>query len=133
MSALADDVVALVQLFQESDLRELLIERGERKLLLRRGEQEVAPLIPEVAPAPAQVALVKAHMVGVFYWSRDKVAKPAVTLGQALSKGQVVGFVEAMGIMNELEAPQAGRIVEFAVASGQPVEFGQPILVLQPD
>jgi acetyl-CoA carboxylase biotin carboxyl carrier protein len=129
---ISSDIADLIRLFDRSDLQELAIEQGGRKLFLRKGD------MPRVAPAedvaaPPENAIVKAHMVGVFYWARDKAAKPAVALQQHLDKGYVVGFIESMGIMNEVEATQAGSVVEIAAASGQPVEYGQTLAVLHPD
>ena len=129
-----DDVRSLVELFEHSDLTELSVEQQGRRLFLRKGEVAGAPPAaePEVAAEPER-AEVKAHMVGVFYWSRDKAGKPSVALHQRLDKGQVVGFIESMGIMNEVEAGQAGAVAEIAIAGGQPVEYGQPLVVLSPD
>ncbi|HVA26516.1 MAG TPA: biotin/lipoyl-containing protein [Chloroflexota bacterium] len=131
---IADDVRALIDLFNSSDLNELSIEQDGRKLFLRKGEVSGAgqPAEPE-PPAPPDNTAVKAHMVGIFYWTRDKAAKPAVALRQHLDKGQVVGFVEAMGIMNEVEVSQPGSVAEIAAADGQPVEYGQTLVVLEPD
>ena len=121
-------------LFNSSDLNELSIEQDGRKLFLRKGEVSGAgqPVEPE-PPSPPDNTAVKAHMVGIFYWTRDKAAKPAVVLRQHLDKGQVVGFVEAMGIMNEVEVSQPGSVVEIAAAGGQPVEYGQTLVVLESD
>jgi acetyl-CoA carboxylase biotin carboxyl carrier protein len=129
-----DDVRSLVELFEHSDLTELSVEQQGRKLFLRKGDVGAAEPAaePEVAPEPQRTE-VKAHMVGVFYWSRDKAGKPSLALHQRLDKGQVVGFIESMGIMNEVEAGQAGAVAEIAVAGGQPVEYGQPLVVLAPD
>lgn len=127
-----DDVRSLIELFDSSDLTELSIEQRGRKLFLRKGEVSAAAPVPEVAAPPEQAA-VKAHMVGVFYWTKDKKAQSAVALHQHMDKGQVVGFIESMGIMNEIEAAQAGNVVEIAVVGRQPVEYGQTLVVLAPD
>lgn len=131
---IADDVRSLVELFDSSDLTELSIEHRGRKLFLRKGEGSGAAPAPEPPPiGQPENATVKAHMVGVFYWTRDKAPKPPIALRQRLDKGHVVGFIEAMGIMNEVETSQPGSVVEIAVAGGQPVEYGQPLVVLEPD
>ena len=135
-SSLPADTPELIRLFQQSDLLELSIEQGGRKLFLRKDgglPGQIAPEREEAAAAPPSVIAVKAHMVGRFYWTRDKQARASVSLEQEVARGQVIGYVEAMGIMNELEATGAGRVVEIAAASGQPVEYGQTVLVLQPD
>jgi biotin carboxyl carrier protein len=130
---ITDDVRALIELFTHSDLTELSVEQRGRRLFLRKGHtgavEEQAPPAPE---APRLVD-IRAHMVGIFYWSKDKDAKPAVKLQQHVDKGQVVGAIEAMDIMNDIESDQPGRVVEIAITSGQPVEYGQTVLVLEPD
>ena len=129
---IADDVRSLVELFNSSDLTELSIEQHGRKLFLRKGEGSAASALPEVEAEPENVR-VKAHMVGVFYWSKDKAARPPVALHQRIEKGQLVGFIESMSIMNEVEAAQPGTVVEIAVTGGQSVEYGQSVVVLKPD
>ena len=134
MAHIAAGVAELVKLFERSDLTELSMEGGGRRLFLRKGEGLVAeaPVEAELVPAAATVA-IKAHMVGVFYWGKDRQAKPSAAPRQRLEKGQVVGFIEAMDIMNEVEAGQAGYVLDVPVSSGQPVEYGQALVVLQPD
>ena len=129
---IADDVRSLVELFTSSDLTELSIEQQGRRLLLRKGAGAPAAQTPEIAAEPQRSA-VKAHMVGVFYWTKDKAAKQAIALRQHLDKGQVVGFIESMGIMNEVEAGQPGIVLEIGAAGGQPVEYGEALVVLDPD
>lgn len=126
------DVRELIDLFNHSDLVELSVERGGRRLFLRKSESAGTPAeeTPEL-PAP-EVTATKAHMVGIFYWSKDKHAKPSVTLEQHVDKGQIIGYIEAMGIMNELEASDSGKVVEISAANGQPMEYGQTVLVLSP-
>lgn len=132
MGELGTDVRELIELFNQSDLIELSVEQAGRKLFLRKGESPAAVVQEATEPAPPEVSAIKAHMVGVFYWSKDKQAKPAVVLEQQVDKGQIVGYIEAMGIMNELEASASGKVIEIAAASGQPVEYGQTVLVLRP-
>ncbi|GAA2411608.1 hypothetical protein GCM10010191_21140 [Actinomadura vinacea] len=129
---------------------------------LRAGELSVevdwpGPAAPAAPPAPAPPAApgavpdsgpagvpvdggeadarhtLDAPLVGVFYRCPEPGADPFVREGDVVDKGRQVGIVEAMKLMNPLEADQAGRIVEFLVADGEPVEYGQPILLLEPD
>src|SRR5436305_683548 len=130
---IAHDVRELMELFDSSDLVELTVERGGRKLFLRKGASAVLPEVEAPEPAVLEMSATKAHMVGIFCWSKDKQAKPAVALEQHVDKGQIVGFVEAMGIMNELEASATGIVIEIAAANGQPLEYGQTVLVIRPD
>jgi len=129
---IGDDVRELIELFNHSDLTELSIEQRGRRLFLRKGETGAVEAPSESAPAEPEMGTVKAHMVGTFYWTPEKSSKPALALHQRVDKGQVVGLIEAMGIMNEVESDAEGQVVEIAVASGQPVEYGQTLLVLAP-
>lgn len=131
MGELGTDVRELIDLFNQSDLIELSVEQGGRKLFLRKGENPSAPVQQAAEPPAPEVSATKAHMVGVFYWSKDKQAKPGVVLEQQVDKGQIVGYIEAMGIMNELETSASGKVIEIAAASGQSVEYGQTVLVLR--
>jgi biotin carboxyl carrier protein len=129
---ITDDMAELVKLFEGSDLRELTIEQHGRKLFLRKADGAIAQPAPEEeVESPSQDVAVRAHMVGTFFWNREKSGKPAVGLRQAVEKGQIVGYIEALGIFNEVEAPEAGEVVEIAIAGGQPVEYGQPLVILK--
>ena len=70
-------------------------------------------------------------MVGVAYLSPDPASPPFVALGQAVTAGQTVMLIEAMKTFNQIKAPQAGTVTRILVASGQPVEYGQPLLVIE--
>ncbi len=133
---IAADVRATIELFEASDLTELAIERGGRRLVLRKddgaaAEAAAAPPAAAAEPARPEPVAAKAHMVGLFYWARDKSPEAPVRLHQRVDKGQVVGFVEAMDIMNEVEAPAAGSVVEVLASNGQPVEYGQLLLIIE--
>ena len=85
-------------------------------------------------PAPAAVEkddsglhIVKSPLVGTFYGSPAPGSEPFVSSGDHVTKGQVIGIVEAMKLMNEIESDAAGEIVKCLVSNGQPVEFGQPL------
>jgi acetyl-CoA carboxylase biotin carboxyl carrier protein len=130
--AIQPDVRELIELFNQSDLVELRVERGGRRLFLRKGDVPAAAVEAAPEPPAPEVSVTKAHMVGVFYWSKDKQAKPAVALEQQVEKGQIVGYIEAMGIMNELESSASGTVIEIAAANGQPMEYGQRVLVIDP-
>lgn len=129
---IAGDIRELIDLFNQSDLIELSVERGGRRLFLRKGEFPVVTGDEPLDSAAPEVSVTKAHMVGVFYWSKDKQSKPTVALEQLVEKGQILGYIEAMGIMNELEANAAGKVIEIAAASGQPMEYGQTVVVISP-
>lgn len=86
---------------------------------------------PVIAPADVD-HLVTAPMIGTFYTTPTPNEPPFVSPGDSVEAGQTVGIIEAMKIMNEIAAEASGTLVEFLVESGQPVEYGQPLLRLMP-
>jgi acetyl-CoA carboxylase biotin carboxyl carrier protein len=139
----------LIDLVQESGIAELEITEGEEKVkIVKGGAVSVAPgpaplpapVAPEARPAPAAPAaepqagqeghVVKAPMVGTFYRSPSPDAKPFVEVGQAVKEGDVICIIEAMKLMNEIDADAAGVIKAILVENGQPVEYGQPLFIL---
>ncbi|MEU8261856.1 acetyl-CoA carboxylase biotin carboxyl carrier protein [Micromonospora sp. NPDC048999] len=97
----------------------------------RTGPQPVAEPAAEAVPGPDRLA-VRAPVVGTFYRAPEPGAAPFVTVGDPVRPGQVIGIVEAMKLMNEVTADQAGRVVEVLVEDGKPVEYDQPLLALEP-
>ena len=91
---------------------------------------------PEAAPAPGPEAEggVEVHspIVGTFYRASSPDAEPFVQVGQKVSSGQTLCIIEAMKIMNEIESDQAGTIVKILVEDGQPVEYNQPLFIIDP-
>jgi len=87
--------------------------------------------VAETVPGPDRLA-VRAPVVGTFYRAPEPGAAPFVAVGDPVRPGQVVGIVEAMKLMNEVTAGQAGRVVEVLVEDGKPVEYDQPLLALEP-
>jgi len=86
------------------------------------------------APAPAAKLLeVKSPMVGTFYAAPEPGAKPYVTAGQRVEKGEIVCIIEAMKIMNEIESEYAGVVREIVASDGQPVEYGQALYRIDPN
>ena len=148
----------LMQYLENSSFVEFEIEREGLKLkLVRRAAGEtngtVAALPAEPArpaaaphavatPAPAPAAspaagaedghLVKSPIVGTFYRAAAPDAKPFVSPGDRVSKGQILCIVEAMKLMNEIESDCDGEILEALVANGQPVEYGEPLFRIRP-
>ncbi|MFU8852306.1 acetyl-CoA carboxylase biotin carboxyl carrier protein [Micromonospora sp. SL1-18] len=97
----------------------------------RTGPGSVAEPVAETVPAPDRLA-VRAPVVGTFYRAPEPGAAPFVAVGDVVRPGQVVGIVEAMKLMNEVTADQAGHVVEVLVSDGKPVEYDQPLLALEP-
>jgi len=138
----------LIDLVQESGIAELEITEGEEKVKIVKGGVVVtapAATIPAVearpapstAPAPASEPeaaqeghVVKAPMVGTFYRSPSPDAKPFVEVGQAVKEGDTICIIEAMKLMNEIEADASGTVKAILVENGQPVEYGQPLFIL---
>jgi acetyl-CoA carboxylase biotin carboxyl carrier protein len=139
----------LIDLVQESGIAELEITEGEEKVKIVKGG--AVSLVPGPAPLPAPAApepraavaapaaesdagqeghVIKAPMVGTFYRSPSPDAKPFVEVGQTVKEGDVVCIIEAMKLMNEIDADAAGVIKAILVENGQPVEYGQPLFIL---
>jgi acetyl-CoA carboxylase biotin carboxyl carrier protein len=94
---------------------------------------------PQAAPAPAQAAaapadehIIKSPIVGTFYAAPSPEAEPFVHVGDFVEAGQTVCIIEAMKLMNEIEADIAGEVARILVENGQPVEYGEPLFALRP-
>ncbi|HVZ50205.1 MAG TPA: acetyl-CoA carboxylase biotin carboxyl carrier protein [Gemmatimonadaceae bacterium] len=92
-----------------------------------------APAPAPAAPAPSHLAEVKSPMVGTFYGAPEPGAKPFVTVGSRVSKGQVLCIIEAMKIMNEIESDHAGVLREVVATDAHPVEYGQVLFRIDPN
>ena len=145
-------VRALLRLLREHDLEELEIEEGGQRIRVRRrvAAAPAAPLhLASGGPAPALTAAepaappaalvsgaprltITAPMVGTFYRAPAPNAEPFVREGVLVEVGAVVCIIEAMKLMNEIEAEVRGRVVAILVENGQPVEYGQPLFHLEP-
>ncbi len=145
------DIKALIALMRENGLIELEVEDKKGKIRLVRtsdfGPQPVPrPAQSSVGPAPGKTALsaasgaleladnqtlVRSPMVGTFYRASAPDAPPFVQEGDAVQKGQALCIVEAMKMMNEIECGVAGRVIRILVENGQPVEYDQPLMVIE--
>ena len=143
----------LIDLVSESNVSELEITEAEGKVRIVKGGGAVvhqvapavmaapalasAPSAPSVAAAPAPVAeapaghIVKSPMVGTFYRSSSPGAKPFVEIGTPVKEGETVCIIEAMKILNEIEADKSGTITKILCENGQAVEYGQPLFVIE--
>ncbi len=142
----ADAIRGLAAILEEKGLSELELHEGETRLrLVRAGGQTVqlaaappqagAPPAPGIPPPPAGEApppagAVPSPMVGVAYLSAEPGAAPFIAPGQSVIAGQTLLLIEAMKTFNQIKAPRAGAITQILVASGQPVEYGQPLVVI---
>ncbi len=144
----------LIDLVEQSGIAELEITEGEEKVRISRsGTMPAPPVTMNVQAAPLAAApaggtpaieagsaegadsipaghIMKAPMVGTFYRASAPGAKPFVELGQTVAAGEVVCIIEAMKLLNEIEADQAGTIKAVLVENGQPVEYGQALFVI---
>lgn len=137
----------LAELLADTGLTEIEVEDGERKIRVARGLAPVAATaapamaVPAAAPAqepataqsPAPSAAadaVKSPMVGTVYLSAEPGSPPFVKVGDTVKAGDTLVIVEAMKVMNPISAPAAGTIKEILVSNAQPVEFDQPLIVL---
>ncbi len=141
----------LIDLVQESGIGELEITEGEERVRISRmgagapvvmaaqapmamvaatGPASSAPAAPEAPPAPTGHTL-KSPMVGTFYRSPSPGAPSFVEVGQAVTKGQTLCIIEAMKLLNEIESDAAGTVKAILVENGQPVEYGQPLFVIE--
>ncbi|HNZ38317.1 MAG TPA: acetyl-CoA carboxylase biotin carboxyl carrier protein [Candidatus Latescibacteria bacterium] len=158
-----DEIKRLIELVQESAVAELEYAHGEERIRIVREREAhpVSQAFPHiVAPAPvvripdsppaapaketqaapaaakapdANLLEIKAPMVGTFYRAPAPEAAPYIETGAHVAKGQIIGIIEAMKLMNEIPADVAGTVVEIAVENAEPVEFGQVLVRVKPD
>jgi acetyl-CoA carboxylase biotin carboxyl carrier protein len=148
----------LIELLEESGIAEIEIKEGEEALRISRMPTGTAaahhPLPPMAMPMaaplaapvqaaalrPADVAAAKAKanehvitapMVGTFYGAPSPGAKPFIEIGDEIKMGQVLCIIEAMKMMNQIESDKAGRVTSIMARNGDPVEFGQPLFVVE--
>ena len=141
----------LIELVETSGIAELEIQEGEERVRITRSlaaaqnlggstaTSTAAALATGPAPAPAASApppaaeghVVKSPMVGTFYRSATPGSKPFVEIGDAVAEGATLCIIEAMKLMNEIESDKAGVIKAILTENGQPVEFGQPLFLIE--
>jgi len=134
----------LIRLLDASDVTELLIEEEISGLRLALRKPDVSPMALAMAesPAPAtgddaleaeaQRVVVTAGLVGIFHMGSRPNGPPLIAKGDRVVPGQTVAAIETLGLFNEVEAPCAGTVVSIEVKEGQPVEYGQPLMVIEP-
>ncbi len=145
-------VKKLIELLEESGISELEISEGEESVRISRhprsgvqAQLAVAPPVaapaPLAAPAPATSAgehrprndeqTVTSPMVGTYYSASAPGAKTFVEIGMEVKVGQVLCIIEAMKMMNQIESDKAGRVTAILAKNGEPVEFGQPLFIIE--
>lgn len=149
---LTDDIRELLRLLAQSDIQEISIKRGDARLHIKRGvvatqivttetasPSAVPQPIASAAPAASSPSVelpagftITSPMVGTFYSAPSPKDPPYVQEGAEIHAGDVVGIVEAMKMMNEIDSEVSGRVARILVSNGQPVEYGQPLMVIEP-
>jgi acetyl-CoA carboxylase biotin carboxyl carrier protein len=144
-------VKKLIELLEESGISELEISEGEESVRISRhprmGMQVAAQAAPIMHAAPAAAAIpatsageraprndehtVTSPMVGTYYASASPGAKPFVEIGSEIEVGQILCIIEAMKMMNQIESDKAGRVTAMLAKNGEPVEFGQPLFIIE--
>jgi acetyl-CoA carboxylase biotin carboxyl carrier protein len=140
-----EDLKSLIELLKETDITELLVEKDGTKVKIKREKifsgVEITPhktpaiqesFIKETEEEPQRVITVTSPIVGTFYRSPNPDAPPFVEAGVKIKKGQVLCIIEAMKLMNEIESEADGILVKALVENGQPVEYGEPLFLIEP-
>ena len=152
------DLKQLIKMITETDITEFEMDNAEEKIVIKRGQRTeivqmaaapayvqapaamaapvAAPAAGVAAPAPAPAAelageTINSPIVGTFYRAASPESAPFAEVGQVVEKGQVICLVEAMKLFNEIEAEFKCKIVKICVENAQPVEFGQPLFVIE--
>lgn len=136
----------LAVLLDETNLTEIEIERAGLRVRVARNVSIAAAVPTAYAAAPATIAtsvdsasvdlakhpgVVTSPMVGTVYWAPEPGAKPFIDVGSRVSVGETLFIVEAMKTMNQIPSPKAGIVTQILVEDGQPVEFGEPLVVIE--
>jgi len=142
-------VKKLMELLEESGMSEIEIKEGEESVKISRygnspvpshsfvqqqGPTSVPPVVavPVIADEPSTVGQsLTSPMVGTYYSAPSPTAKPFITIGQHVKQGDTIGIVEAMKIMNQIEAEKSGIVLQILVKDGEAVEFGQPLIIVE--
>ena len=137
----------LALLLDETSLTEIEIERAGLRVRVARNITVTAAMptnyqpsasAPATGIAPAAIAdmakhpgMVPSPMVGTAYWSPEPGAKPFIEVGTKVSAGQTILIIEAMKTMNQIPSPRAGTVTQILIEDGQPVEFGEPLVIIE--
>ena len=136
----------LALLLDETSLTEIEIERAGLRVRVARNVTVAAamPASYQAAPAASATAaaaagadlakhpgVVPSPMVGTAYWSPEPGAKPFIEVGSKVSAGQTLLIIEAMKTMNQIPSPRAGTVTQILIEDGQPVEFGEPLVIIE--
>ncbi len=146
-----DLIRELAELLTETGLTEIEFERDDTRIRVARNQAPVThfpvapatppPPLPQAeqprpaAPAPEDIAehpgVILSPMVGTAYFASEPGARPFVDVGETVREGQTVLIVEAMKTMNQIPAPRAGTVTRILIEDGQPVEYGEPLMIIE--
>jgi acetyl-CoA carboxylase biotin carboxyl carrier protein len=148
-------VKKLIEMLEESNIAEIEIHEGEESVRVSRVGPHAPVAVDMRSPTPVAAApvaapaagiegvvpaapqydghVVKAPMVGIFYESSAPGKPPFVELGKKVGRGEILCVIEAMKILNQIEADTSGVVTQVLVGNGEPVEYGQPLFVIRPD
>ena len=140
-----EDLKGLIELLKETDITELLVEKDGTKVKIKREKMFSSVEIPSQRAASVQETILReteeetqrlitvtSPIVGTFYRSPSPDAPVFVEVGLRIKKGQVLCIIEAMKLMNEIESEVDGIVVKALVENGQPVEYGEPLFLIEP-
>ncbi len=140
-----EDLKELIELLKDTDITELQIEKNGTKVKIRREKIlspldlpiQKSPVLQEKISAPPgdetqRLVTITSPIVGTFYRAALPDANPFVEVGSRVKKNQVLCIVEAMKLMNEIESEVDGIVVKILVENGQPVEYGEPLFLIEP-
>lgn len=136
-----DLIERLAELLQRTGLSEIEVGQGEARIRVARTVEVTAAPVVVPSPAPAATAgpasepepagALRAPMVGTVYLAPEPGAKPFVAMGDEVREGQTLLIIEAMKVMNPIRAPRGGRVTQLLIHNGDPVEFGELLLVIE--
>jgi acetyl-CoA carboxylase biotin carboxyl carrier protein len=131
----------LAELMTETGLSEIEMAEGDRRVRVSRATVAAAPVqVAASAPAPAPVAVVSpashpgaviSPMVGTAYLQGEPGAPAFVSIGDAVRVGDTLLIIEAMKVMNPIKAPKSGKLTQILISDGQPVEYGEPLMIVE--
>jgi acetyl-CoA carboxylase biotin carboxyl carrier protein len=140
-------IEALAELLQRTGLTEIELAEGDSRIRVARQSQPVVASVPGGGPAPAgpvaseaasartaadeHPGAVRAPMVGTVYLTPEPGAPPFITVGAEVREGQTMLIIEAMKVMNPIRAARSGRVAKLLVANGDPVEYGELLLIIE--
>jgi acetyl-CoA carboxylase biotin carboxyl carrier protein len=134
-----EEIKELLQIFSETDVAEMEVQRGENRLRLRRAVAAQEYVVPAPAPASVRIPvpdanqiLVKSPIVGTYYDAPAPGAATFIKVGDSVEPGQVLCIIESMKLMNEIEAEVAGVVAAKLVENGRPVEYGEALFSIRP-